>query len=117
MGFLKKIFGGDEAKKEEKYVDKTGIYFFVRCDNCGTCVRLRADKQHDLLSDGGAYTWHKTIVDNKCFRPMPVVVNLNSSYEMTEADIQGGTFISEEEYEAWLAEKNAPKQDPEDSVP
>jgi hypothetical protein len=111
MGFLKKIFGGDDSKKEQKYVDKTGIYFFVQCDNCGTCVRVRADKTHDLLIDGSTFTWHKTIVDSKCFRPIPVVVTLNRNYEMTEADIQGGQFISEEAYETWLAEKNKPKQD------
>ena len=116
MGFLKKLFGGDDSKKEKEYVDKTGVYFFVQCDNCGTCVRVRADKKHDLLVDGSVYTWHKTIVDSKCFRRIPVVVTLNRNYEMTEADIQGGQFVSEEVYDAWLAEKNAPKQDLEDSV-
>ena len=115
MGFLKKLFGGEGNKKEKKYADERGVYFFVRCDNCGSCVRLRADKQHDLLREGGGFSWHKTIVDSKCFRRIPTVVTLNSKYEMVSADIQGGQYISEEEYEAWLAEKNKPKQ-PEDET-
>lgn len=110
MGFLKKLFGGDESKKEKKYKDEKGVYFFVRCDNCGSCVRLRADKQHDLLREGNGFTWHKTIVDSKCFRRIPTIVTLSSNYEMVSADIQGGQYISEEEYETWLAEKNKPKQ-------
>ena len=52
MGFLKKLFGGGEPKK---YVDKQGIYFYVVCDNCGTRVRVRADKQHDLQNTGSGY--------------------------------------------------------------
>ena len=116
MGFLKKLFGGDGSKKGKKYVDDKGIYFFVRCDNCGSCVRLRADKQHDLLREGNGFTWHKTIVDSKCFRRIPTVVTLNSKYEMVGADIQGGEYISEEAYEEWLAEKNKPKQTEDETV-
>ena len=47
MSFLKKIFGGGDGKKE--YVDKQGIYFYVQCNNCGKTVRMRADKQYDLV--------------------------------------------------------------------
>ena len=45
------IFSRGDDKKE--YVDKQGIYFYVQCANCGKTVRLRADKQYDLSSDGG----------------------------------------------------------------
>ena len=69
MGFLKRLFGGEKENKESGYVDKTGIYFYVQCDNCGTCVRLRADKEHDLMREDNGFTWHKTIVDSRCFRP------------------------------------------------
>ena len=96
MGFLKKLFGGSDSKKE--YVDKQGIYFYIQCNNCGTAVRVRADKQYDLSNDDGNYTWHKTIIDNKCFRPMETVVNLNSNYDVTNAEIEGGRYITEEEF-------------------
>lgn len=105
MGFLKRLFGGGE----KKYVDERGLYFYVQCDNCGQCVRIRADKQYDLLEEGGGYTWHKTIVDSRCFRPMPTVVRLNRNYQVLSAEISGGHYISEAEYEAWLAEREAAK--------
>ncbi|MBP6473042.1 MAG: hypothetical protein KBE23_10325 [Chloroflexi bacterium] len=95
MGFFKRLFG---SEKTEAYVDKQGVYFYVRCNNCGTIVRLRADKQYDLENNDGGYVWHKTIVDSKCFRPMPAVVILNSSYELENADIQGGQFVTEADY-------------------
>lgn len=116
MGLFKKLFGG--GKQEKEYVDKTGLYFYVQCDNCGTAVRVRADKQHDLLSESGGYVWHKTIVDSKCFRRMPTVVHLDRSYNVTSADIEGGHYITEAEYEAIQAAANqpAPETEPETSV-
>lgn len=98
MGFFKKLFGGGDGKKE--YVDKQGIYFYVQCNNCGKAVRIRADKQYDLGNDGGGYTWHKTIVDSKCFRPMNTVVTLDSSYNVVNAEIDNGRYLTEEEFNA-----------------
>jgi hypothetical protein len=104
MGFFKKIFGGDEGSKKE-YVDKNGIYFYVQCNKCGKTVRIRADKQYDLSNDGGGYTWHKTIVDNKCFRPMETVVTLDSGYNVVNAEINGGKYITEEEFKKIVQEE------------
>ena len=101
MGFLRKLFGGE--KEPAKYVDKQGVYFFVRCDNCGTITRLRADKEYDLGREGNGYVWHKTIVDNRCFRPMATVVQLDSNFQLTSEEISGGSFVTEEDYNAFLA--------------
>ena len=106
MGFLKKLFGGE--KKSGEYVDKRGVYFYVRCDNCGTISRLRADKEYDLSREGDGFVWHKTIVDNRCFRPMATVVTLDGAYQVTHAEISGGEYVSEEDYTAWLEAKSAP---------
>jgi len=98
MGFLKKLFGGGDSKKE--YVDKQGLYFYVQCNNCKKAVRVRADKQYDLAVDGGGYTWHKTIVDNKCFRPMDTVVTMDRNYNVINAEIDNGSYLTEEEFHA-----------------
>lgn len=114
MGFLKKILGGAGKNQPDKpYTDTQGLYFYVQCDRCGTPVRLRADKQYDLINEGGGYIWHKTIVDNRCFRPMPTVVHLNSAYEMVSHEITGGHYISQEEYEALLAAQSATNDVPD----
>ena len=97
MGFLKKLFGGNKPNKP--YVDEQGLYFYVVCDKCGAKVRVRADKQHDLNQTDSGFVWHKTIVDNKCFRRMEAVVYLNGRYEGTDYELTGGRFITQEEYE------------------
>lgn len=108
MGLLKKLFGGNAHDGAAKpFKDDQGVYLYVQCDRCGTAIRLRADKQYDLINEGGGYIWHKTIVDNRCFRPMPTVVHLNAAYEMVSHEISGGHYISRDEYEAFLAEQNA----------
>ncbi len=97
MGFLKRIFGGG---REQEYVDRDGLYFYVRCDNCGSKVRVRADKKHDLNRTDVGFVWHKTIVDSQCFRQIPVILHLDNQYRVSQEEIEGGRFISQEEYEA-----------------
>lgn len=104
MGFLKRLFGGhDDKEQEQEYVDKHGIYFYVQCDNCGAGVKVRADKQHDLSHADGGYVWHKTIVDSRCFRPMHTVVHFDGKYNVTSHTLEGGRYITKEEYEALRA--------------
>lgn len=116
MGFLKRLFGGgDEPKKHGEYVDKDGLYFYVQCDNCGSRVRVRADKQHDLNREDGGYVWHKTIVDSRCFRPMRTVVYLDSNYNVTNYELSGGRYLTKEAYEeAEAAAAQAAEQPAED---
>lgn len=117
MGFLKRLFGGGKQKSGE-YVDKQGIYFYVQCDNCYSVVRVRADKQHDLQREASGFTWHKTIVDSRCFRRMQTTVQLNGNYEIVNSDLSGGKYITEDDYNRILAEQKAAKlaQQEEESV-
>lgn len=108
MGLFKKLFGG----KEKPYVDENGIYFYARCQHCGTIVRVRADRRNDFSREEDGYVWHKTIVDNKCFRRMQAVVNLNRKFEVSGAELSGGEFVTEAEYNAWLT---PPPNQPDDA--
>lgn len=116
MGFLKKLFGGGDQSGRPP-ADPQGVYFYVQCDRCGAMVRLRADKQYDLINEGNGYVWHKTIVDNRCFRPMPTVVRLNANYEMVEQEITGGRYITQEEYETLLVAEASAAEPPADETP
>jgi len=116
MDFLKKLFGhadqsASKATDGGNPGDLQGLYFYVQCDRCGAAVRLRADKQYDLINEEGGYVWHKTIVDNRCFRPMPTVVYLDSHYTMTRHEITGGHYITAGEYESLLAEQRRTTSD------
>lgn len=119
MGFLKKIFGGNDktGRPGKPYIDTQGIYLYVQCDRCGAPVRLRADKQYDLINEGGGFIWHKTIVDNRCFRPMPTVVRFDGSYNVVDHDIKGGRYITEEEYNALLTATDASGESAETGTP
>lgn len=112
MGFFKKLFGGE--KKSSKYVDTRGVYFYVSCDHCGTITRVRADKEYDLIREGNGFVWHKTIVDNRCFRPIATVVNLDGNYQVSSEEISGGVFVSEAEYSASLEPDVGSATDAED---
>ena len=118
MGFLKKLFGGTEGdgRPSKAAADTQGIYFYVQCDRCGTPVRLRADKQYDLINEGTGYVWHKTIVDSRCFQRMPTVVYLNSAYEMVSHEIAGGHYITQDEYESLLATPQTAGDQPTDEA-
>lgn len=107
MGFLKRLFGGDKKEEEDSNQDKTGLYFYFQCDNCGSLVRVRADKQYDLLNESQGYVWHKTIVDSKCFRRMQTVIHLDRNYQVVNYDLNGGQLLSREAYEAAEATASA----------
>jgi len=111
MGFFKKLFGG--AKQPGEYVDSRGVYFYVRCDHCGLITRVRADKEYDLTRDGNSFTWHKTIVDSRCFRSMVTVVHLDGNYQVTSEEISGGVFVTEADYKKSLQPDVGGATDPE----
>lgn len=98
MGFLKKLFGGES--RSSGGTDSEGFFFYVQCDKCDERVRLRIHKHHDLNQADEGFIWHKTIVDSRCFRPMPTVVHFDARYQLVNADIDGGHVISQAEYEA-----------------
>jgi hypothetical protein len=110
MEFFKKLFGSGSNKKESKYVDKTGIYFYVQVNDRDSRVRVRADKQHDLMRTETGYEWHKTIVDSKYFRRMQTIVQFDAKYNITNAEIEGGAFITEAAYLAAEAAAAAAKK-------
>ena len=113
MGFLRRLFGSD--KKAGSQADAQGLYFFIECDNCGARVRVRADKQYDLNRTDDGFVWHKTIVDSRCFRQIPTVVQLDRSYNVVSTEIDGGHYITREEYEA--PEAPLASEPPDDTTP
>ena len=100
---IRQIFsGGSEKDSSGRPRDPEGLYFHVKCGKCGAPVRVRGDKRHDLQRDydRGGYTLNKDVLDNKCYNLFHFTVHLDESYNVVEREIQGGEFITEEEYEA-----------------
>lgn len=102
MGFLKKIVETLFGSSQGEVKDSQGIYFYVKCSRCGTPLRIRADKHHDLQRDydTGEYVLRKEIMDGSCFSLMQATIRFDPSYRIVDRQIDGGEFISWEEYQA-----------------
>jgi hypothetical protein len=102
MGFLKKLKDILLGTKSGKPRDPDGIYFHVQCEKCGAPLRIRADKRHDLQRDydTGEYVLHKEMMDNSCFNLMQATIRFDASYNIVDREIDGGKFITKEEFEA-----------------
>jgi hypothetical protein len=117
MGFLKRLFGGGE-RPDDPAAGADGFFVYVQCDRCGAGVRLRIHKQHDLNRTDGGYSWHKTVVDSRCFRPIPTAAYFDNAFNMTEHEIQGGHYITRAQYdelEAQRAAASRPEEPKEDA--
>jgi len=98
MGFLDKVLG---RGREIRPSDPHGIYVYVKCDNCGEKLRIRADKRHDLMRDyeTDELIWKKEIMDARCFQIMYATVVFDGAHHVRSRAIEGqGHFITEEEY-------------------
>jgi hypothetical protein len=90
MSFLKNLFSGTPAKPEKKYST-----FQVKCNRCGEIIEGRVDLDNDLsLSDvGDGYFARKVLMGtNRCFQQIEVELTFDSSRQLQEKTITGGTF-------------------------
>ncbi len=84
------------------------IHVYVECAKCKATVHVRLDKRHDLSAhEGGGYFVRKEMMDSKCFRLMSAEIILDARYHVESQEIQGGRFLTKEEFEA----RNAPGPD------
>ncbi len=98
---IRGIFSGDAKKgSPRRQRDREGLYFHVKCGKCGTPVRVRGDKRHDLQRDydRGGYTLNKDVLDSQCYNLFHFTVRLDENYNVVEREIEGGEFITAEEY-------------------
>jgi hypothetical protein len=99
---LKRALGGGASAGRDD-----GIYLYVRCDRCGDRVRVRLNPSSELqqeFDESGegvrAYSVRKMVVDQRCFRPIEVRFQFDAARRERSREIEGGTFLSREEYEA-----------------
>jgi hypothetical protein len=77
------------------------VHIYVECGRCKSKVHVRLDKRHDLSpGEGSGYFVRKEIMDSKCFRLMAAEIAFDSSYRIERQEVQGGRFISKQEFEA-----------------
>jgi hypothetical protein len=96
---VKRLFGGPSGDGDD------GIYLYVRCDRCGDQVRVRINPRSELLQEFdpasdrvSGYAVRKVAIDQRCFRPIEIQLRFDAGRRELERHIEGGTFISAEEY-------------------
>jgi hypothetical protein len=103
MNFLRRLFGGSSPSDG-------AIHLYVRCARCGAPVHVRVDPRNDLAieygeeDDAASYRLIKEIMDSRCFRLMRADIEYDRSRREINRQIEGGTFISKEEYDQLIAE-------------
>lgn len=98
MGLLDKLRSLFSSRPSAQADD--AIHIYVECGRCKSKVHVRLDKRHDLSQgEGGGYFVRKEIMDSKCFRLMTAEIALDTSYRIQNQEVQGGRFISKQEFE------------------
>jgi hypothetical protein len=104
FGRLAKAFTGGGGRREVG-AGGNAIWVYVQCSHCGEKIRVRVSREHDLSADfeGGdfpsAYYAHKEIIGNDCFRRIKVDLYFDGRRQLSEQKIDGGAFITREEFE------------------
>jgi hypothetical protein len=89
--------------------DDGAIHLYVRCDRCQSVVHVRVNPRNDLAieySDDetlSGYRLIKEIMDSRCFRVMRAEISYDGSRREIERQLEGGTFITREEYESTVS--------------
>lgn len=101
MNFLRRLFGGGQAADN-------ALHLYIKCLRCGTPVHVRVNLQNDLMADYGddeaeGYRLVKEVMDDRCFRLMRAELEFDAQRNERARQIEGGEFISQEEYKALRA--------------
>lgn len=96
MGFLKKLFGGFNAKPQKEY-----YIFQVKCKRCGEVVEGRVDLHNDLSveyqSGGDVYYVRKVVMgdgSNYCYQQIEVGLKFDAAHKkLLGKEISGGEFV------------------------
>jgi hypothetical protein len=113
MGFLdaiKRLFSSGSGSAPASASDAYGIWFHFRCKKCSSVVRVRADRRNDLNREDGpaALVLRKDVMDNKCFQLIRAELWLDDNYNVVTSEVEGGSLITQEEYEAAQTAQGGP---------
>ncbi len=107
MEILKRLFGG--PGKAARGDDGNALIYYVKGSKCGAITRVRIDKYNELSldDDGENYVARKVVVDNVCYGAVEIELRFDANRNEISRSIEGGTFVTREEYEAWQAKQPA----------
>ena len=92
MWWLRRLFSRPRGREADN-----ALWLHVQCDRCGEVIDVRVDRRYDVASnlldpgeEGPAYTMHKDVVGDRCFRRISVSLRFDHRMKVVEQHIQGG---------------------------
>ena len=87
--------------------DRSAYWVYVQCNDCGEKLHTRINLYNDLSvryaesEKETTYFCRKTLIGSEqCFRPIEVEMTFDEQRNLIDKKIDGGQFISEEEYQS-----------------
>ncbi|HHF08654.1 MAG TPA: hypothetical protein ENL26_02635 [Kosmotoga arenicorallina] len=109
-------------KRKKKKVDlasnpfyKEGSLFvvYMKCDKCGEYFRSHLRRGYDFLNDydnpAAPYKIEKLYVGSKCPNKIHLTATFSGTYKVKSVSIDGGIFVTKEEYEEFSQKKEDEK--------
>lgn len=97
MNWLRRLFSRSPRREADN-----ALWLRVQCERCGEVIDLRVDRRYDVASNlldpgegGPAYTMHKDVVGDRCFRRIGVTLGFDRRFNIVEQDIRGGRLQNE----------------------
>ncbi len=106
FGRLARSLLGRRAGPADASAGANAFWLYVQCSQCGEKIRVRVNREHDLSAEfeGGdfpsSYYVHKEVIGNGCFRRIKVDLHFDGRRVLTEQKIEGGAFITQEDFDA-----------------
>jgi hypothetical protein len=99
MNFLKKLFSGGGQ-------NPSAYYIYVRPRMCKEVVQVRVNLTNDasLNDDESGYILRKTASATRCPFQAEITLHLSKSRDVIEREITNGDFVTEADYEAYIAQ-------------
>ncbi|MCJ7530162.1 MAG: hypothetical protein MUO64_03930 [Anaerolineales bacterium] len=89
---------------------ETALWLFVKCNRCGEVLRTRIDLRNDLSQadveeeEDQTYICRKILVGSRhCFQRIEIECRYDQQHRLLDRKIQGGKFITEQDYHVGMA--------------
>jgi hypothetical protein len=120
------LTGGGASSGRSK--EAAGYWIYAKCRRCGEPLKAHIDMRNEPSQgeDGDTWVVRKGLIGDgsgrfggmRCFQTVEVTLTFDSSRQnVIDQEVSGGELITEEEYEALLAQPPAEAENTEESSP
>jgi len=103
VGFLKRLFGGDQ----QSGADKDGLYYYFRANRSGEVIRVRLHRFNDLsqMDSGDGYFARKVMVGTRSFNRVEAEFTFDRNRKLISCDVTDGEMVERADYDEYQAQQ------------